>query len=144
MSWQRSAWHLLWELPLLYLWNEVHFFVVHRLLHWPPLYRTVHVWHHRSVVTTPFSAYSFHPVESFLLGAVMPLALLAHPFSPWALLGLTLMSLLLNVNGHLPHERLRPAFAFAAGHARFHNRHHREFRVHYGFSLPFLDRPRRA
>ena len=86
----------------------------------------------------------FHPVESFLLGAVLPLALLAHAFSPWALLGLTLMSLLLNVSGHLPHERLRSTFAFAGAHSRFHNRHHREFRVHYSFSLPFLDRLPRA
>jgi sterol desaturase/sphingolipid hydroxylase (fatty acid hydroxylase superfamily) len=144
ISWQRSPWHLAWELPVLYLWNEIHFLAVHRLLHWRPLYRAVHVWHHRSVVTTPFSAYSFHPVESFLLGAVLPLALLAHAFSPWALLGLTLMSLLLNVSGHLPHERLRSTFAFAGAHSRFHNRHHREFRVHYSFSLPFLDRLPRA
>ena len=139
ISWRRPLWHLAWELPALYLWNEVHFFAVHRLLHWQPLYRSVHVWHHRSVVTTPFSAYSFHPLESFLLGAVMPLALVLHPFSPWALLGLTVMSLLLNVSGHLPHERLRPAFGLASAHSRYHNRHHREFRTHYAFSLAALD-----
>ena len=140
IDWQRSPWHLLWELPVLYLWNEIHFFAVHRSLHWPPLYRRVHVWHHRSVVTTPFSAYCFHPVESFLLGAVMPLALVFHAFSPLALLGLTIMSLLLNVAGHLPHEQLRPAFAFLAPQSGYHNRHHREFHRHYGFSFPLLDR----
>lgn len=140
IAWERPLWHLAWELPVLYLWNELHFFAVHRLLHWRPLYRSVHVWHHRSVLTTPFSAYSFHPVESFLLGAVMPLALVVHAFSPWALLGLTVMSLLLNVSGHLPHERVRAAFAFARPHSRYHNRHHREFREHFGFSLPLLDR----
>jgi len=140
IDWARSPWHLAWELPVLYFWNEIHFFAVHRLLHWPPLYRNVHIWHHRSVVTTPFSAYCFHPVESFLLGAVMPLALVFHAFSPLALLGLTVMSLLLNVSGHLPHEQLRRAFAFAAPHSRYHNRHHRDFRTHYGFSFPPLDR----
>jgi sterol desaturase/sphingolipid hydroxylase (fatty acid hydroxylase superfamily) len=142
IDWQRSPWHLLWELPVLYVWNEVHFFAVHRLLHWGPLYRSVHIWHHRSVVTTPFSSYSFHPVESFLLGAVMPLALLIHDFSPWALLGLTVMSLSLNVSGHLPHEHVVRGrlFILARAHSRYHNLHHREFRVHYGFSQPFLDR----
>jgi Delta7-sterol 5-desaturase len=140
IDWARSPWHLLWELPALYFWNEIHFFAVHRLLHWPPLYRHVHIWHHRSVVTTPFSAYCFHPVESFLLGAVMPLALVFHPFSPLALLGLTIMSLLLNVSGHLPHEAVRGAFRLAAPHSRYHNRHHRDFRTHYGFSFPPLDR----
>jgi sterol desaturase/sphingolipid hydroxylase (fatty acid hydroxylase superfamily) len=139
-SWDRSAWHLAWELPVLYLWNELHFFAIHRLLHWPPLYRTIHIRHHRSVITTPFSAYSFHPVESFLLGSVMPLALVLHPFSPLALIGLTIMSLLINVAGHLPHERVRSAFAFAAPHARYHNQHHRQFHTHFGFSLTLLDR----
>jgi hypothetical protein len=55
------------------------------------------------------------------------------------MIGLTIMSLLLNVSGHLPHERVRALFAFARPHARYHNRHHREFRVHYSFSLPFPD-----
>ena len=140
IDWARSPWHLAWELPVLYFWNELHFFAVHRALHWPPLYRSVHIWHHRSVVTTPFSAYCFHPVESFLLGAVMPLALVFHAFSPLALLGLTIMSLALNVSGHLPHEQVRAAFAFVAPHSRYHNRHHRDFRTHYGFSFPLLDR----
>jgi Delta7-sterol 5-desaturase len=140
IAWDRSPWHLLWELPALYFWNEVHFFVIHRLLHRDSLYRHVHIWHHRSVLTTPFSAYSFHPVESFLLGTVMPLALVLHAFSPWALLGLTLMSLLLNVGGHLPFERLRAKWAFALPHSRYHNRHHREFRTHFAFSFAPLDR----
>jgi lathosterol oxidase len=128
---------------VLYLWNDLHFFVIHRVLHWKPLYRSVHIWHHRSVITTPFSAYSFHPMESFLLGSVMPLALLLHAFSPWALLGLTVMSLILNVSGHLPYEQIRegsPLFRRLLPHSRYHNRHHREFHTHYAFSLVWLDR----
>jgi len=140
VGWDRPLWSLLWELPLLYLWNEIHFFAVHRLLHWPPLYRSIHLWHHRSVLTTPFSSYSFHPVESFLLGTVMPLALVLFAFSPWSLLGLTIMSLMLNVSGHLPSEQLRAPFAFLARHSQYHNRHHREFHTHFAFSLPWLDR----
>ena len=143
IDWQRSPWHLLWELPLLYVWNDVHFFVIHRALHWKPLYRTVHIWHHRSVITTPFSAYSFHPVESVLLGSVMLLALAMHAFSPWALLGLTIMSLILNVSGHLPYEQIHERsqlFRRLLAHSRYHNRHHREFHTHYAFSLVSLDR----
>ena len=143
IDWHRSTWHLLWELPVLYLWNEIHFFAIHRALHCKPLYRHVHIWHHRSVITTPFSAYSFHPVESFSLGSVMPLALVFHAFSPWALLGLTVMSLILNVSGHLPAEQIRDdskLFRHLLPHSRYHNRHHREFHTHYAFSLVWLDR----
>jgi sterol desaturase/sphingolipid hydroxylase (fatty acid hydroxylase superfamily) len=70
----------------------------------------------------------------------MPLALVFHAFSPGALLGLTVMSLLLNVSGHLPHESVRAPFRFATPHSRYHNRHHREFDRHFGFSFPLLDR----
>jgi sterol desaturase/sphingolipid hydroxylase (fatty acid hydroxylase superfamily) len=143
VDWQRSPWHLWWEMPSLYLWNELHFFVIHHLLHGKALYLSVHIWHHRSVLTTPFSAYSFHPAESFLLGSVMPLALALHAFSPWALLGLTVMSLMLNVSGHLPHEEIHPRsklFKHMLRHSRYHNRHHREFHTHYAFSLAWLDR----
>ena len=28
--------------PLLALWQSLHFYVIHRLVHWPPLYRHVH------------------------------------------------------------------------------------------------------
>jgi sterol desaturase/sphingolipid hydroxylase (fatty acid hydroxylase superfamily) len=140
VTWDRPLWHLLWELPIVYVWNEVYFFLVHRLLHRDALYRSVHVWHHRSVLTTTFSAYSFHPLESFLLGAVLPLALVFHAFSPWALLGLTVMSLLLNVSGHLPQEGIRDGWSFVRPHSRYHNRHHREFNVHFGFSFAPLDR----
>lgn len=143
IDWHRSPWHLLWELPVLYLWNELHFFAMHRLLHCKPLYRAAHIWHHRSVVTTPFSSYSFHPLESFLLGSVMPMALVLHAFSPWALAGLTVMSLILNVSGHLPHEQIHERsrlFRHLLAHSRYHNRHHREFHTHYAFSLVWLDR----
>jgi Delta7-sterol 5-desaturase len=83
VSWDRSTWHLAWELPVLYLWNELHFFAVHRVMHWPPLYRSVHIKHHRSVITTPFSAYSFHPVESFCSAASCPSRCCSTRSVPW-------------------------------------------------------------
>jgi sterol desaturase/sphingolipid hydroxylase (fatty acid hydroxylase superfamily) len=82
----------------------------------------------------------FLSVLSILVFAAQATALVSHAFSPLALIGLTIMSLLLNVSGHLPHEQIRRAFAFVAPHSRYHNRHHRDFRTHYGFSFPLLDR----
>jgi len=121
----------------------VHFFVIHHALHGWVLYHSVHIWHHRLVIGMPFPAYSFHPVESFPLGSVMLLALLMHAFSPWALLGPTVMSLILNVSGHLPYEEIHPRsklFKHLPGHRGYHNRHHREFHTHYACSLTWLDR----
>lgn len=51
---------LILSIPLLHL---VHFHLVHRLVHWGPLYRWVHAVHHRNVNPTPWSSLSMHPVE---------------------------------------------------------------------------------
>ena len=47
--------------------HEVHFFFIHRLIHWPPLYRWVHSVHHNSINPSPWSSLSMHPVEGFAL-----------------------------------------------------------------------------
>lgn len=40
-----------------------HFYLIHRPLHWPPLYRRVHRLHHRNMQVGPWSAMPLHPVE---------------------------------------------------------------------------------
>jgi sterol desaturase/sphingolipid hydroxylase (fatty acid hydroxylase superfamily) len=129
------------EIIFLFLWNEIHFYVSHRLLHTPWLYRHVHVLHHRSVVPTPYSAYSFHFAEALLLGSVMTTALLIHPFSIVSLLTLPLMSITLNTLGHLnvdlfPDKKLAHPLAFA----RRHSMHHSHNTGNFGFFLPWFDR----
>jgi lathosterol oxidase len=56
-----SASALVW-IPIL---SSMHFYWIHRLLHWPPLYRRVHSLHHRNLNIGPWSGMSMHPVESF-------------------------------------------------------------------------------
>ncbi len=48
------------------IFHEFHFFCIHRLIHWPPLYRLVHSVHHHSVNPSPWSSLSMHPVEQLL------------------------------------------------------------------------------
>jgi Fatty acid hydroxylase superfamily len=48
------------------IFQEFHFFCIHRLIHWPPLYRSVHSVHHHSVNPSPWSSLSMHPVEQLL------------------------------------------------------------------------------
>ena len=52
------------EIVVLALWNDVHFWLNHRLLHTRWL-RRFHGPHHRSFVTTPWATYSFHLAGSF-------------------------------------------------------------------------------
>jgi sterol desaturase/sphingolipid hydroxylase (fatty acid hydroxylase superfamily) len=53
-----GPWRIAAEIVVLLIWNDVHFWINHRLLHTRLLGR-FHGDHHRSIVTTPWSTYSF-------------------------------------------------------------------------------------
>jgi len=42
--------------------QSLHFHLVHRLLHWKPLFRIAHEVHHRNVILGPWSGFSMHPM----------------------------------------------------------------------------------
>ena len=139
IRWQETTYAFLLDLVGFFLWNEVHFYVCHRLLHTRWLMRNIHVWHHRSVVPTPFSTYSFHGVEALLLSSVMLIWLLILPLGIGTVLVFPLVSLVINCVGHMnyavfPQAGLDQVFAGC----RRHTMHHTEG-GNYGFYLPWLD-----
>ena len=54
---------MLFLIPMI---REFHFYCIHRLIHWPPLYRTVHKVHHANSNPGPWSGLSMHPVEHLI------------------------------------------------------------------------------
>lgn len=128
------------EILALLIWNDVHFWINHRLLHTRWL-RRYHLPHHRSVVTTPFSTYSFHPIEALMLGNVILLPMVVHDFSFWALFSVPLFSLFFNCIGHANYDfvpRVGYGHWFAA--SRRHHLHHACYNGNYGFQFTFMDR----
>jgi len=129
------------DLCVFMLWNEIHFYICHRLLHSRLLFARVHRIHHESIVPTPYSTYSFHWVEATLLGSVMITGMLLYNFSaPILLLG-PVASLVFNTIGHwnydpFPHKPLSNWLAAS----RRHSLHHDRVTGNFGFSLPHLDR----
>ncbi len=63
------------------LFREVHFYCIHRLIHWPPLYRTVHKVHHANSNPGPWSGLSMHPVEHlfYFSGVIIHWIIPSHP-----------------------------------------------------------------
>jgi len=131
------AWFVAWFL-LVPLWREFHFYWVHRLIHWRPLYRRVHYLHHKNVNPNPWSGMAMHPVETVLYLSVCLIhwVVPSHP---------------LHFLFDLQHAGLAPA----AGHdgfdgpllrgtlpvgSYFHYLHHRYFECNYGESTLPLDR----
>lgn len=134
-SWPR----IVTDTAILVVWNEIHFYATHRLLHTRWLFRNVHRVHHESAVPTAFSTYSFHWIESILLGSVMILAMLVHPFSALALLALPIISLLLNTIGHWNYDLFANRAGIRSASVE-HTAHHIRVDGNFGFYLPFFDR----
>ena len=115
------------------LLREVHFYWVHRLTHWKPLYKAAHYLHHKNVNIGPWSGLAMHPIEHLLYftGVFLHWIIPSHP---------------LHAMMHLVHAGLSPAAghsgfdevelkagkALLPNHNLFHYLHHRYFECNYG------------
>ncbi len=116
----------------------IHFYWVHRLIHWKPLYKACHYIHHKNTNIGPWSGLSMHPLEHLLYfsGAVFHWIIPSHP---------------IHMIFHLMHAGASPALGHAGFHKLvtkcekglmndnyFHFLHHRYFNVNFGHeSVPF-------
>jgi Delta7-sterol 5-desaturase len=126
-------------LTILTIWNEIHFFIIHRLMHLPFFMKRVHYIHHRSITPTVYSVYSFHWLEAFLLSTV-PLTIAPWiPFSPLAIFLYPLVSILLNFSGHCNYRFGNGTGANWKILSTRHAEHHRKGRKNYGFASHLLD-----
>lgn len=127
---------LLLALPL---WTEVHFYAVHRLIHWGPLYRTVHHLHHRNVNPSPWSGISMHPVEHLLyFSAIIGVCLI--PGHPVVILGIMMRIGLGPGHGHAGFEQIAVPGGGTVTVGDFpHYLHHKYFEVNYANDLIPLD-----
>ncbi|MDE3174974.1 MAG: sterol desaturase family protein [Pseudomonadota bacterium] len=118
--------------------HEVHFFVLHRALHWPPLYKWVHSVHHNSVNPSPWSSLSMHPVEliGYLGVAFWHLILPSNPVLALYQLHFAGFGA---IPGHIGFDKVELSEGVAVdSHAYIHYLHHKYFEVNYGDGLiPF-------
>ena len=114
------------------IWISFHFYWIHRLLHWPPLYKVAHGLHHRNTNVGPWSGLSMHPLEHLLFfsSVLIHLIIPAHP---------------LHILFHMQHQSLTAATSHTGFEnllikdektlalGTFHHQlHHRYFEVNYG------------
>ena len=132
--------NILIGLVILTLWNEVHFYLVHRLMHTKEMMKRFHHIHHKSTVPTVYSVFSFHWIEALLLSTVPIIIIPFIPFSLIAIFAYPTVSILLNFAGHCNYR-----FGNGKGESwllfgTHHNEHHSWKRKNYGFALNFLDK----
>lgn len=125
--------------------HDAYFYVTHRAMHHPLLFRTVHRVHHLSTTPSPWAAYAFGPIEAFIAALVVPLILLVMPMHRFALFTFLVYMIVMNVIGHLGIE-LYPRWFAKSRWTRWlststhHNLHHRDFEGNYGLYFTWWDR----
>jgi len=120
--------------------REFHFYAIHRAIHWPPLYRSVHKLHHYNANPGPWSSLAMHPVEHILYfsGALIHLIIPSHPLH--AIFHLHHAGLGAMV-GHIGFDKIVVGEDSGLDTGAFaHYLHHRYFEVNYADGAIPLDR----
>jgi sterol desaturase/sphingolipid hydroxylase (fatty acid hydroxylase superfamily) len=143
----------LWWLPLSLIIamvvHETYYYWLHRWMHHPKVFKIVHKVHHDSNITSPWTAFSFHPIEGFFQAIFLPLLLMVLPMHLYVLIiQLTIMTFSSVIN-HLDielyprnfHKHFLGKWLIGATH---HSLHHKQFKCNYGLYFTFWDKWKRT
>lgn len=53
------------QFPLFIIFTDFFIYWIHRGLHHPKIYKTLHKPHHKWIIPTPFASHAFHPLDGF-------------------------------------------------------------------------------
>lgn len=116
---------------VLYIYSDLHFYLIHRLLHTKWLYKNVHKYHHESNNPNPFSGLSMHTLESMLYFS-SPLIIGLIGFPSWYYRLLFKALIIFPLEGHCGYGNWKYENSYN------HYIHHSKFNWNYG-SSPIFD-----
>ena len=133
------------SLILSFFIHEIYYYWVHRWMHRPSVFRVIHRVHHSSRIPTPWTAFSFHPLESLLIALVFPVTILILPLHPVVILVQLVLMTVSSVINHLDMDIFPPEISktwigrqmIGGTH---HSRHHTSVNRNFGLHFTFLDR----
>lgn len=146
---QYPLWWLPSSLLLAMLLHETYYYWLHRWMYHPKVFRIVHKVHHDSNITSPWTAFSFHPLEGIIQALFLPLLLLVMPMHVYVLLLQLVFMTVSSVVNHLDIEIYPKRFnkhfigRWLIG-ATHHSLHHRQFKYNYGLYFTFWDKWRQT
>jgi sterol desaturase/sphingolipid hydroxylase (fatty acid hydroxylase superfamily) len=133
-SWSQSPIYCTVLMLILPFFHAVHFYVVHRAIHWPPLYNSVHYLHHANVNPSPWAGLAMHPVEHLIYFSGV-LLLWVIPSTPLHAIYFVTFVGLAPVDGHSGFGKVVFGRCSFATDGYYHYLHHKFFSVNFGDSL---------
>lgn len=138
LEWSMNpVWFVAWFF-LIPVWRELHFYWVHRFLHWKPMFKRFHSLHHLNVNPGPWAGLAMHPVESFGYFSVIMIHWII-PSHPLHMLFNAQLTALTPAGGHHGFEGPILDGKVPTG-SYFHYLHHRYYRYNFGECLIPLDK----
>ena len=137
-------WYAILSLPLILVLHDAYFYWVHRFMHWRPVFRLMHLTHHRSRTPTSWAAYAFAPGEAFLMALFVPIYAALFPIHGGVMFLFLTIMILRNAMGHSGvefHPRWwvdSPLDIFTT--VTHHDLHHQRARGNYGLYFTWWDR----
>lgn len=137
-------WYLPVSLLIYMLIQETYYYWIHRWMHRPAVFRIVHKVHHDSKIASPFTAFSFHPIEALLQAVFIPVLLVLIPIHLYVIIILLTIMSFSSVINHLdieiyPAGSLNKFSKWVIG-ATHHSQHHKRFKYNFGLYFTFWDR----
>jgi len=137
--------YLVAAFPLMLLMHDTYFYWMHRLMHFPKIFKWIHLLHHKSTDPSPWAAYSFHPLEAVIESLIFVIFLFTIPVHSIHLTFFFVISLVYNVYGHLGFELYPKGFnkhwlGKWINTSVSHNQHHQYFKGNYGLYFTVWDR----
>ena len=119
--------------------HSAHFYFGHRLLHWRPLYKSVHRIHHYNIEVGPWSGLAMHPVElAIYFSTVCVQWILAlHPLNALFQLHFAIFNAAMSHTGF--EKILLSEEVGIESNSYFHYLHHKYFECNYGGTIAPMD-----
>lgn len=140
-----SLWYIPVSVFLVLFLQDTYYYWMHRWMHKPNIYKYFHLVHHKSVHTTVFTSFSFHPLETISQAIFIPIVALCIPLHIYAVLSLMVIMTISATINHAgvevyPSGKLGNWFKRNFIGATHHDLHHTKFNHNYGLYFTFWDR----
>lgn len=135
--WSLGGWYTLLQFPMFLLFTDCGIYWIHRGLHHPAVYKTLHKPHHKWVMPSPFASHAFHPLDGYAQSVPYHVFPFIFPLQKFAYIALFAFIQIWTV---LIHDGEFYADNAIINGAACHSVHHLEFLGNYGQFTTLFDR----
>ncbi|MCJ1227742.1 c-5 sterol desaturase [Toensbergia leucococca] len=125
------------QFPLFLAFTDFFIYWIHRGLHHPMVYKTLHKPHHKWIMPTPFASHAFHPLDGFAQSVPYHVFPFIFPLQKFAYIALFVF---INIWTVFIHDGEYVANSPILNGAACHTMHHLYFNYNYGQFTTVWDR----